>query len=205
MSLPFNSSHHKIRDIVRKHWHILSCDPHLEKVLPKQPQITYRRPPTFKNILAPSRLRQHNTQQAICDKEKGSFRCQRSRCLCCNEISDRKKTFKSTRTKEEFSIKFHMTCQTAYVIYIIECPCGLQYVGRTIQKLHLRVNKHRANIQNKFMLHGLSRHCSIDHPSALKPFKITPIYQCLYRIDLNNLRKGRYTGYINSKPYNQWA
>lgn len=31
-----------------------------------------------------------------------------------------------------------------------------EYVGRTTQKLHLRVNRHRANIQNKFLLHGFS-------------------------------------------------
>lgn len=68
-----------------------------------------------------------------------------------------------------------MTCQTAYVIYLIECECQRQYVGRTIQPLHIRVNKHRANIRNKFLLHGLSRHCALKHSGSKTPFKITPI------------------------------
>lgn len=83
--------------------------------------------------------------------------------------------FTSVQTKEQFPIKHHMTCQTPYVIYLMEYPCGQQYVGRTIQRLHQRVNKHRANIRYKFLLHGFSRHVSQDHLSDPRPFKITPI------------------------------
>lgn len=136
----------------------------------KKTQITYRRPPTFKNLLAPSRLKRHTVQKNIDTINKGSFRCHRSKCLCCKEIVHRAKTFSSSQTKEQFPIKHFLTCQTSYVIYLMEW----QYGGRTIQKLHLRV-KHRSNIRNKFLLHGFSRHITCNHPSDPTPFKIIPI------------------------------
>lgn len=153
----YRSSHQEIHKILQKHWYILGCDPYLKTTLPKHPQITYRRPPTFKNMLAPSRLRQHNTKKMGDLGPKSSHRCQRPNCLCCGEITHNIRTFRSSQTNEEYTIKHHMTCQITYVIYLIECLCGRQYVVRTILKLHLRTNKHRANIQNKFLLHGLSK------------------------------------------------
>lgn len=95
--------------------------------------------------------------------------------MCCKEINNESTTFTSTHSGETFQIRHHMTCKTPYVIYLIECCCNRQYIGRTTQPLHKRINKHRANIHNKFLLYGLSRHCTVDHPDAKKPFKITPI------------------------------
>lgn len=40
-----------IREALGKHWHILLRDTFLKKMLPKNPGMTYRRPPTIKNIL----------------------------------------------------------------------------------------------------------------------------------------------------------
>lgn len=48
-----NKWYAKIQGVLRKHWHILSKDPYLKTFLTKIPQITYRRPPTPKNLLAP--------------------------------------------------------------------------------------------------------------------------------------------------------
>lgn len=181
ISLPHSIIHiRKSATFSEKNWHILLCDPYLKTALSKHPQITYRRPPTFKNWLTPSRLRRHNVQNNICGADKGSYKCHRSKCLCCNEITHRAKMFTSVQTKEQFPIKHHLTCQTSYIIYLMECPCGRQYVGCTIQKLHQRVNKHRANICNKFLLHRFSKHISQEHisqehPLDPIPFKINPI------------------------------
>lgn len=64
-----------------------------------------------------------------------------------------------------------------YVIYLVECICKKQYVGRTIQELHDRMNKHRANIKKKFLLHGVSKHCTFKHPDTSGPIKLIPIDQ----------------------------
>lgn len=107
--------------------------------------------------------------------EKGSFKCQHPKCLCCREILHKGKNLFINTFRGGISINHHVTCQTSCIIYQILCCCGHQYVGRTTQKLHTRINRHRANIQNKFLLHGLSRHCTIEHPNEKQPFRGIPI------------------------------
>lgn len=170
----YNCSHKTIRDTLEKHWHILQRDPFLQNNLPEHPPVTFRRPPTIKNILAPSRLRQHKEKKKTACK-KGVFKCLRPRCKCCHEITHNSTTFKSTNTGETFPIKQHLTCSSSYVIYLIECKCGTQYVGRTTQQLSRRLNKHRENIKKKFLLQSVSRHCAQEHPDDPNPIRITPI------------------------------
>lgn len=84
---------------------------------------------------------------------EGVFKSHHLKCKCCIDICHNTKTLKSTQMGEVFPIKHHLTCHSSYVIYLIHCRCGLQYVGHTTQQLHNRLNKHRANIKNKFNLH----------------------------------------------------
>lgn len=59
--------------------------------------------------------------------------------------------------------------------YLLECSCGLQYVGRIIQNLCCRINKHRNYIQKGHHLHSVSRHCFEFHRDESSPITITPI------------------------------
>lgn len=170
----YSTSHKIIQSILRKYWYILQRDPYLKTSILKNPRIIYRRPPTLKSILAPSRLKQHRQKESV-ELTKGIFRCGKARCLCCREIAHKEKTFVSTQTGESFNVDFRLSCQSAYVIYLVQCICGKQYIGRTTQKLHMRINKHRANIKKKFQLHGLSRHCAALHADCNNPYKVYPI------------------------------
>lgn len=97
-----------------------------------------------------------------------------AQCKCCKEIQHNAKTFRSIQTGETFDTKYHLMCNSSYVIYLIECWCGVQYVDRTTQ-LHKCLNTHKENIKKKFQLHSLSRHCATSHPDNLFPLRITPI------------------------------
>ncbi|CAJ0941960.1 unnamed protein product [Ranitomeya imitator] len=55
---------------------------------------------------------------------------------------------------------YNISTLIGYAVYVIECGCGLQYVGRTIQAMHVRMNKHRQNIRNGYLMHSLSKHFS---------------------------------------------
>lgn len=89
------------------------------------------------------------------------------------QIKHKATTFKSPTIGETFPVKFHLTCSSSCVIYLIECKCGTQYVGRTIQQLSRRLNKHRGNVKNKFLLQSVSRHCA--HPDDTNSITILPI------------------------------
>lgn len=56
------------------------------------------------------------------------------------------------------------------VVYLLQCPCSLQYVGRTLWALQVRINKHIGHIRKGFKGHNLSKHYRLHHnrhPSSL--------------------------------------
>lgn len=172
----FNDAHPTIRNIQAKRWSTLHNDPILKDLIPAKPSIMFRRAPAVKNLLAPSRLKQHKETPSnlLHPLKNGSFKCGQPRCKCCTIIKHNKTHFLS-RSKEVFPIKYHLICQSQFIIYLVECICGHQYVGSTTQKLHLRLNKHRSNIKKGFLQHSVSRHIFNQHPGVLDPISIIPI------------------------------
>lgn len=65
--------------------------------------------------------------------------------------------------------------------YVIECPCQLQYVGRTTRPLCVRIREHINNIIKKGSpKHNLSRHFDVFHNNR------DPSGLFFYSIDLIN-------------------
>lgn len=172
----YNSSHNLIQQVLTRNWFILWNDPVLKELVPERPRLTFKRALTIKNILAPSHLKQPNSLAMVGQEQnkKGSYRCGNT-CLCCKEICHNCTIFQSFDLSESFNIKHHLTCQTQYVIYLTECVCDKQYIGRTIQKRNQRMNKHRANIKRKFLLQSLSKPAFLHHTDIDHPFTVTPI------------------------------
>lgn len=90
--------------------------------------------------------------------------------------------FFSTNTKEKFPLKSHVNCDSQFVVCLLECSGELQYVGRTIQTLRMRCNKHRMNIRNGFLNHGVSKHAYTHHNCDPSQFVLTPIEQIPHNV-----------------------
>lgn len=132
-----------------------SCKDLLSTYLYSKPTIIYRRSQTLKDVLAPSYLElQHmgNNPTAFLGTE-GALRCAHNKCMCCKLIPMKKKEVVSRVTGDIHIIKGRLSCKSNYVVYVLECPCGLQYVGRATQKSRERINKHLFNIRHKIMYH----------------------------------------------------
>lgn len=56
-----------------------------------------------------------------------------------------------------------MTCSTKNVVYRIQCPCGMQYVGRTMRMLQVRLNEHIVNIKHGLWDNYLYKHYARCH------------------------------------------
>lgn len=174
----YNQNYRHIKNILEKNWHLLLSDPYLKEIIPKRPPMIFKRAKTLKNKIAPSNFsRQKSTNNQTRKSITGSYRCQHSKCLCCQTISHGKKSFVSTATGESFEIKQNMNCGSTYVIYLLECSCKLQYIGRTSQALRARLNNHRHNISRGFQQHSVSRHAAKVHNCKMGDFQITPIEQ----------------------------
>lgn len=76
---------------------------------------------------------------------------------CARPVMTRKgkKTWiRSYITNREYNFKEFITCNSAYVTHVIECSCKLQYVGRTIRHLSVRIGEHRDSIKKGFKGHS---------------------------------------------------
>lgn len=69
----------------------------------------------------------------------------------------------STSTQIRHDIKPFITCSTLGVVYLLQYPCGLQYIGRTKRPLQDRLNEHITNIKSGFKNHSVSKHYLLVH------------------------------------------
>lgn len=79
--------------------------------------------------------------------------------------------FISTSNNKNFAIREFITCNTTHVVYVLECPCGLMYIGRTKRLLRNRIAEHIQNIKIGFKDHSVSLHFKLQNnrdPSGLK-------------------------------------
>lgn len=164
----FSSDFKNLGAAFRKHWHILTEDPLLRSVLPDRPNIIYRRAPTLRSKITGSYL-EHKTPNETTqsdltgNKLVGFHYC--GRCVGCQQVDSRTKklTFKKDTMVEEFKIKDFLTCTSDFVVYAIQCPCGLLYIGRTTRPLKIRIREHVYNIKRKLLSHNLSAHYATHH------------------------------------------
>lgn len=149
------SQHFTIKRLVYKHWHIAKNDPILGPLLPVRPQIVFRGAPSIKSCVAPSVCDPPIKKPMFFQNLVGYYRCRNCAVCSVNAITERKVSqFHSNSISLDFSIKSFITCSTTNVVYLLTCPCGLQYV----RPLQVRLNEHIGNIRRGFKGHPVSKH-----------------------------------------------
>ena len=131
----FHRQYKSIENIFKKYWSILLKDNDLVAILPPKPKFVYRRAPGLRNMIAPNVPDPPPRPPTFLDGS-GFHYC--TRCKSCKSTTrkTRKITkFKSNITHREYTVKPLITCDSHHVTYLLECPCPLQYVGRTTRKL----------------------------------------------------------------------
>lgn len=101
----------------------------------------------------------------IKNKWRGFQNC--GRCKACVDIGNTIscKIIKDFQTNDGDTYQLHdyTTCDTENIIYLIQCPCGLYYVGRTCRKLKTRIRELWRNIMLGLHTHPLSLHYKYKH------------------------------------------
>ena len=87
-------------------------------------------------------------------------------------MTDGKDRFQSSKTKREYKISRHYTCESTHLIYLVRCDlCSMDYIGQTTQSMRKRHLGHRAEIRSG--ADGLGKHfLSHSQNSNLKDDKI---------------------------------
>ena len=50
-------------------------------------------------------------------------------------------------TGKKIPMKSVITCASTHIIYMLRCPCGLAYIGKTTRKLKTRISEHKSSIR----------------------------------------------------------
>ncbi|XP_075448371.1 calcium uptake protein 2, mitochondrial isoform X1 [Ascaphus truei] len=170
----FNQSAHQIRNILNCHWKIIRNDPVIGHLVPEYAPTVFRKARSIKTILAPSKLKTKKITNQNMALREGNVSCGRGRCLTCKHLTKSNK-FTSHSNGTSYEIKDHINCLTEYVVYLISCECGTQYIGRTSRALSTRFLEHRRNIINGCQTHSLSRHFCTSHNKNPKSLSVMGI------------------------------
>ena len=124
LAITFNKILPDVKNIIDKHWHVLSINDNLWKAFDKSPFVAYRRNtnlhqltggiPIFKNKVV-----RKNTKQP---KQSGHCSACLSRLnnLCCKQVKQTK-TSQSYKTKETFQRFQNLTCKGESLSYLLQC------------------------------------------------------------------------------------
>lgn len=165
--LTYSKESYQIIGILQKHWHILTKDPDLRLKIGNKPEVSYRKAPSLKDKLVHSYMNTKTTTDWLTTKQKGFIRC--TKCKAC-KIGKNTKEIKDFKNKP-FIIKEKITCETTYVVYIIECHSGKRYIGSTICPLKKRILEHLRAIQNDDTNYAIVKHLKTHHEKSWKDIR----------------------------------
>ncbi|XP_041445945.1 uncharacterized protein LOC121402972 [Xenopus laevis] len=127
----YNPQSKDTKEIILKYWEVVARDDSLSSKIPKRPRFSYARNTNLKEHLSPSDpVKKYMLPKAqhFLTPCPGVYRC--TGCVICNTLILGKE-FRHPRTGKRYVIKQRLTCTSTGVIYIIKCPCGLVYCGKT--------------------------------------------------------------------------
>ena len=157
----------EIKKIMQKYWGVLKMDGDIKHIIPTYPKITYRKRACLRDILVSSFLQPLKKKKSWLQKQNGFFKC--NKCKACENGMNVKK-FK-LRNGQDKLIQEHITCEIDFVVYVLHCDCGKQYVGSTVNKVKLRILQHLRAIKNKDFAYAISKHIWEEHEGRIEKMK----------------------------------
>ncbi|XP_049423574.1 uncharacterized protein LOC125883384 [Epinephelus fuscoguttatus] len=187
-----------ITKTIKQHWHIIDSDPTLKDIFIKPPRVVYKRPPNLRNMLVRADLPPPPPPSHFLGSiASGNYPC--GRCQQCH-FTQKTVSFNHPHTGKKYNVKGIITCSTTNVIYMLKCPCGLAYIGKTTRALKTRIAEHRSTIRNEVTSSPVAVHFSAarHNISTLRYVGIETL-KCPRRGgDINSLLlKGKHFGYIH--------
>ena len=127
----------------KHHLPTLHASERLQKAFPLPSLIAFRRPRNLRDYLVQAAL------TSTFQEPLGNRLCGASRCKTCLILLAIDKLSSHT-TGQHFKIEVNASYKSSNIIYLITCRrCGQQYIGKTEQRLHCRINSCQYNIVYK--------------------------------------------------------
>ena len=150
--ITYNPHNPPLHQWLKEVYFILQADRKMGKVFPHPPSVSYRQAKNLKQILVRSSLRELPYDDHSDQAPPGCFKHQHGgrgrQCLLCHRLREGDK-FKSSYTGLSYKIRHTLTCKSKYCVYLVTCQkCNMQYVGKSINHMHVRHTGHRQEIDN---------------------------------------------------------
>lgn len=171
----FGAQWDTVRDILNKHWGILTSTPGLAKVVAPSPNMIARRAKNLGHLLIKSQFRKEGGETWLSDfpRSRGMFPCER--CQICPYVH-RSDSFRDALGEREFQIRDLINCSSSKVIYMITCPCRKMYIGKTERPLKISIGEHMHEIKAKDTAKPLAKHFTQYHVGNLEGMTVKGIY-----------------------------
>lgn len=154
LSSTFSPLSSDVKATVKRHWHILSSDSQIGHSFQDPPLFAFKRFPNVRDSLVRADSFTPPTNW-LTNLDPGNYPCKN--CVNCNAMI-KGNAFLHPRTGRSFSVRGRITCRTTFVVYLLKCPCGFGYVGKTKRELRIRINEHKSNIRNHDIKSPVARH-----------------------------------------------
>ena len=134
-------------------------------------------------------LKEKRTNFVEASDNPGCFKCSKCRVSC--PILKEGDRFSSRNTQKTYTIKQHLTCDSAFVIYLASCNrCGGQYVGKSTTPFKKRHSNHKQEV--KHSRGGLGHHFGPKTSCSYQDMSIILIEQVRHGDKLNLERREQY-------------
>ncbi|XP_041424662.1 uncharacterized protein LOC121395364 [Xenopus laevis] len=189
-----------IENVIKRYWPILQHDPKYGPIFSIPPRFAYKRGKTIRDILCQNTAPKNEDKVFKGTPKIGTFPC--LSCICCNSII-KGAHINHPATGKEIKLSTYATCSTNYVVYVLKCPCGKLYVGKTIRSVNTRIKEHKNAIRNfkanTYTDTSVSRHFSeARHNVCQLKWKVLEVVPKMSKGgDRNNLLLQRESRWIN--------
>lgn len=174
--LTYSNQHQQIREIFERYWFLLTEDSILSSYVANKPTITFRKARSIKDELVNSHF---VDPTGVANTSTHTLTC--GNCTACPYLDTRNKV--KLPNGETWIQKHSASCYTSGVIYLLLCPCGDFYVGKTCRSLATRITEHITSATLGFFKTAIGRHFALKHNYdfvRLKflPLTVTPFHDC---------------------------
>ena len=172
--MKFNPRLPPMSKFIRQNLHILSLTPETCKLFNSDTLfVSYKMEQNILSMITKNRMNQESdsvqSAKEISEVDPTQFGCYHcdSSCTLCENFMVETKTFTSSKTNQIFKIKSRITCNTLYVIYLIEdiLCADVFYVGYTKHSMKVRWPNHKSHIKKLHKSCEIASHF-IDMPNA---------------------------------------
>lgn len=140
---------------IKKHWYILESDPLVGHLFKEFPLFAQKRAPNLSDTLVKTDSVVETQKTFWTLLPNGNFPCHR--CVQCHAMI-KGDSFTHPHSGHKYPVNSKISCHTKFVVYLLKCPCGLCYVGKTKRELKTRISEHKSSIRNHDEKSLVARH-----------------------------------------------